>query len=336
MAEPIWKDYFVDLGAPASAGAGVAFYIYSQDKSATIFQGVSYPKPGASTAVVRINDICADYIARYFLEQENPAMPAKPTFKVYSGVPGSGTQKASVQFYANWSYDYLYNPSVSGQNFPITLDFGAGQYIPVTLYSGSLGTATIYYANGTTASCTPTKYRGGDYNNDYNLDFLIQMEYFGDSYVIPLGDYPGVVKVVYKGRTWLKSTKCPRYALYYANAYGGWDSLAVDGHTTESDSLTRHTTALSYDNRSSKARGKFNHLNEIKKTFEFWTGWLNLQQSERMHNLLNSPAVYVHDLISGFVYPLVLTNPRTEYKNAPGKLYAYKIEAELAQDRIRR
>lgn len=336
MAVPIWKDCYIDLGAPASAGAGVPFYIYAVAKSAIIFQGVSYPKPGETNAVARINDICADYIARYFLEQEDPEMPAKATFQVYATTSGSAVLKGSAEFYNDWSYDPQYNPATDGQNFPVVLTFGPRQYIPVTLFSGSLGTATIYMANGMTYTCTPTKMRGGDFNNDYNLDFLRTMQYFGDSYIIPMGDYPGAVKVVYNGRTWLASKACPRYALYYANAYGGWDALPVEGKTTRADALTHHDVALVYDNRQTSARGKRTQVNEIRRTFEFWTGWLNAQQSERMHHLLNSPAVYMHDLESDLVYPVVLTHSTTEYKDTPGQLYAYKIEAELAQDRIRR
>lgn len=336
MAEPIWKDYIVDLGAPATSGAGVPFYIYSNDKSATIFQGLAFPRPGASTAKTRINDICADYIARYFLEQEDPAMPAKPTFTVYATTSGSPVQKAQVQFYNDWSYDPLFNPATDGLNFPIVLAFGPGQYIPVTVYSGSPGTATVYMENGQTFTITPTKARGGDFNNDYNLDFLREMEYFGDSYVIPLEDFPGAVRVTYGGRTWVASQLCPQYALYYANAYGGWDALALEGHTIKADAVTHHDTEIAYDNSVPTARGRKTYVNELARTFEFWTGWLDAQQSARMHNLLNSPAVFVHDLETGLIRPVVLTGPTTEYKDTPGKLHAYKIEARLAQERIRR
>ena len=336
MAEPIWKDYFVNLGTPASAGAGVPFYIYCTPKTANIFQGVAYPKPGESTAVVRINDICANYIYHYFLEQSDPSMPAKANFKVYAGTVGYGTQKASVDFYNNWSYDPLYNPATDGQNFPVVLTFAPGQLIPVTLYSGSLGTATIYMENGMTYSCTPTKMRGGDFNNDYNLDFLLEMQYFGDSYVIPMADYPGAVRVVYKGRTWKVSKHCPQYALYYLNAYGGWDALPIEGRTIKSDAITRYTTEQAYDNRQPSARGKTNYLNELKHSYEFHTGWLTAAQGELMHNLLNSPSVFVHDLVTGMVWPLVLTNSTTEYKDRHGILHSYVIEAELAQNRLRR
>ena len=53
-----------------------------------------------------------------------------------------------------------------------------------------------------------------------------------------------------------------------------------------------------------------------------------------MHHLLNSPTVYLHDVVKGKVYPIVLTGSVTEHKN--NRLNQYAIEAELAQDRIRR
>ena len=336
MAEPIWKDYFVDLGAPASSGAGVPFYIYCTPKGSNIFIGTAYPKPGESTAVVRINDICANYIYHYFLEQSDPSMPAKANFKVYAGAVGSGTQKASVDFYNNWSYDPLYNPAADGMNFPVVLTFGARELLPVTVYSGNPPTARVYVENGLDYIVTPTKMRGDDFNNDYNLDFLREMQYFGDSYVVPMSDFPGAVKVVMGGKTYLKSKYCPQYVLYYLNSYGGWDALPVEGRTAKSDTVTHYTTERVYDNRQTSARGKTNYLNDLKRTFEFHTGWLTAAQSARMHNLLNSPSVFVHDMESDLIWPLVLTNSATAYKEQHGILHSYTIQAELAQERTRR
>lgn len=336
MAEPIWRDYFVDLGAPAAGAPGVPFYIYSVAASAIVFQGVSYPRPGESTAKARINDICADYLAHYFMEQENAARPSRATFKVYSTASGSPVEKASVEFFNDWSYDPDYDPAADGLNAPIVLTFAPLQFIPVSLYSGSIGTARIWTDNGMVYGYPPVKYRGADFNNDYNDDFLIAWEYYGDSYVIPLMDFPGAVRVEYGGRVWTPSKACPQFVLYYVNAHGGWDALPVEGRTVQADAVTRHTAGVEYDNRRTETRGKRNYVNELKHTFEFWTGLLNERQAAMMHHLLNSPAVYVHDMESGHISPLVLTGSTTEYKNGAPGLYSYKIEAELARDRVRR
>ena len=138
------------------------------------------------------------------------------------------------------------------------------------------------------------------------------------------------------GKTYLASKYCPRYVLYYLNAYGGWDALPVEGKTRESDSVSHYNNEMVYDNTDPSARGKENYLNELKHTFEFCTGWLNNQQSSKMHHLLNSPSVFVHDMESDLIRPVVLTNTSTEYKNDKSSWQSFTIEAELAQSRIRR
>ena len=57
-------------------------------------------------------------------------------------------------------------------------------------------------------------------------------------------------------------------------------------------------------------------------------------QSELMPQLLNATTVYVHDTKTNEVLPLVLTNSSTEHKQ--NGLNQYTIEADLAQNRLRR
>ena len=62
-------------------------------------------------------------------------------------------------------------------------------------------------------------------------------------------------------------------------------------------------------------------------------------EASRMHHLLNSPNVYLLDMETDEMMPVVLTNTTTEYKTYKGnggKLVNYTIEATLAQERIRR
>lgn len=330
MANPIWQDYYVDLGAPVTPGAGVAFSIYAVAQSATIYNGTAFPRPGEANAVVRINDICADYIAQYFLTAPDPQLPAVAEFQVYAGA----TLIDTAEFYNNWSYDPLFDPDQDGLNHPVVLTFAPLQFIPVSILSGAPGTATITMQNGQIFTYTPVQVRGGDFADDFNEDFLQALQYFGDAYVIPMQDFPGAAKVEYGGRTWHASRACPRWVLYYGNAYGGWDALPVEGKATRTDALTRHTAGQAYDNRNTTGRGLRNYVNEIRPAWEFWTGWLTAGQSARMHNLLNATSVFLHDMESGIVRPVVLTNTATEYKD--GRLVAYSINAQLAQDRIRR
>lgn len=337
MAVPIWKDQYINLGAPAQSGEGVPYYIYCVAKGEVIYQGIAFPKPDATNAVIRINDICADYLHSYFLVQDSPTMPARVTFRVYTTTGGSETLAASVEFYNDWSYDPLYDPESDGMNFPAVRTFGAFEMIPLTLWDGDPSPATIYMENGQTRSYTPVKMlAGADFDSDYNHDYLRTMQYLADSYVLPMSQFLGAARVVMNGITYLASKYCPRYVLYYLNAYGGWDALPVEGKTRISDSVTHYTSEMVYDNAGVNRRGKENYVNELKHTYEFCTRWLTNEQSALMHHLLNSPSVFVHDMETRLIRPLVLTNGATEYKQQKGGWLSYTIEAELAQSRIRR
>ena len=59
MAHPIWKDYFVNLGSDATAEYRIRV---NSTSGPIIYQGVAHMRPGATSIVVRINDVCADYM----------------------------------------------------------------------------------------------------------------------------------------------------------------------------------------------------------------------------------------------------------------------------------
>jgi hypothetical protein len=55
-----------------------------------------------------------------------------------------------------------------------------------------------------------------------------------------------------------------------------------------------------------------------------------------MHHLTGSTFVYLHDITTGRVHPVTLTASSAERKTRAGVLHFYEIEAQLAQERIRR
>lgn len=133
--------------------------------------------------------------------------------------------------------------------------------------------------------------------------------------------------------------ECRSHALYYRNAYGGWDAFLVEGTVSERDALTRHTMKRPYDNRQTSSRGTYNFSNEITKSWNLKTGWLSDEESGLMHHLLNSTEVWLHDLVKDKIYPVVLTSTETEhktYRTNGNRMNQYEIEVQLAQERERR
>lgn len=324
---PIWKDLDITLGSAVSNG--LTFQVYDSELY-TIYTGKAYPRPNASFIITRINDVVAPLLTRGLTFLGETDSPVRIISVYVNGSAVSVTQ----EIWADWSYDGAFSPENDGLNFPICDILLPGQYVPHTAVADDYYLFTLQVVGAS----------AGSYNADFNEDFAItgdveeEVEVANDGRFqtawLDLSDYPTATQVEVGGHTYRVGGGCGQFALYYVNAYGGWDTLAVLGKTKTTDAVAHHTTEKVYNNGQTYHRGKVNYVNELTRRFTFYTHWLTEEQSARMHHLLNSPTVYLHDVVKGKVYPIVLTGSVTEHKN--NRLNQYAIEAELAQDRIRR
>lgn len=343
---PIWKDYFVTLGA----GDVIPFRIRVQDQSGDIiYNGKSHIKPGETNNSIRINDICADYLTNALptiSQAEFSALSFPLNFVVEAflktapdDVPGWNLA-GQVQFINDWSYDDSYNPATMGMSFPVNSRIDSRQWLVFTAYNASSITATLTFTDGTTSQVIIPVEISADFSDDFNTDFARSARGAGSgTAVFDLSAWNNVAKVSIENKTWEVVTDCKEWVLYYVNAFGGWDSLLIEGLTSERDLLTRHTREMEYDNRQIQNRGRQNFVNEISKIYTLNTSWLSDDESARMHHLLNSTEVYLYNINSGDMIPVILNNTTTEYKTYKGnggRLVNYTIEATIAQERIRR
>lgn len=343
MAVPIWKDYYFTINKTSAE-----FRLRLNNSSgAIIYTGKAVARPNESSIKIRVNDICADYIKRTLpvWGQEFSPQAFTTTFLLQYLNGAVWTSAGSVEFLDDWSYDYHYLASRDGFSFPINPLVEGRQYLVISLStSANSVNATIRFKNGGSATQVVTIRRTADFNNDFNSDFaLFEMIATGNSTgtaVIDLSNFSNVASVTISGRTFpVDSSSCHNYALYYVNAYGGWDSLLLTGRVSEQDNYTRHNQSVEYDNTTIEGRGTKNFTNEIDKTFTLQTGWIDELGASRMHHLLGSILVYLHDLNTGDIMPVVLTNADCPFKTYGGegnRLINYTIEATLAQVRIRR
>ena len=336
---PIWKDYFVTLGMRAV----IPFRIRVQDQNGDIiYNGKSHIKPGETNNSIRINDICADYLTNALpaLSQAEFSALSFPLNFVVETFLEYWTIAGQVQFMNDWSYDDSYNPATMGMSFPVNGRIDSRQWLVYTAYNASTITATLTFTDGTTYQVIIPVEISADFSDDFNTDFARSARAAGSgTAVFDLSAWDNVASVTINGKTWEVVTDCREWVVYYVNAYGGWDSLLIEGNTIETDSLKRHTREMEYDNRSIQNRGTQNYVNEITKSFTLHTSWLSDDESARMHHLLNSTEVYLYNINSGDMIPVILNNTTTEYKTYKGnggRLVNYTIDATLAQDRIRR
>lgn len=334
--QAIWKDRYVDLGSDAS----ISYRIKVGDN--VIYLGKAYKRPGADSIVIRINDVCADYI-----ENVLPTLSAAQftalgdvAFVTEAEESSSWVEKDSVTFINDWSYDYDHNVETDGLSVPIRTDVDARQLLLFSVFNSSEVTATFHYLDGTSSVQIIPIEITDDYDSSFNIDFSHSLRgAMSGTAVIDLSTHPDVVSVDINGETFNVIGSCSKFAFYYINAYGGWNSLLVNGNSSESDNLTRHIKEHYYDNTNAMNRGSDNYLNEIVKNYTINTGWMSNEESMKMHHLLNSTKVYLYDFAKAQMIPVNITNTLTEYKTIKGnqgQANNYTIECSVAQTRIRR
>ena len=315
---PIWKDKIVDLGSST-----VEFRITSG--GSTIYSGKAVSRPGESTAKIRINEICADFLSSSlptFTDRTFSPM-SLPSFVVQKKSGSSWSTVETVDFYPDWSYDYQFTGDIL--SFPINGRVDSRMMIFTSKKNITSATVSASYKkkSGTTTSRTTTV---SPTPNNGTCAFLANA--VSDTIQITVNS--NVYKVV---------TDCAKYALYYVNDFGGWDQFLIEGNDLEVDNLTRFISERGYNNTSQANAGRVNYVNEITKGWTFNTGWMNDTAGARMHHLINSCLVYLVEISTRYTYPVIITSNSCEYKtykNQGRQVVNYSFTVELAQNRIRR
>ena len=340
MYYPIWKDLPVTLRKESQEEYVDFSIIYRSAPVAAsavqIYSGRAYPLSGNSVDL-RINDICADYM-------KNPMPPL-----VHGGVASAygvftvfnrSEPVQTMAFTNDWSYDYGHDPAAMGMAFPINGRIDARQWLLYTAYDTTQVEFSIILKDGTVISKVLPLVETADYNDDYNEDYSkTEAAAITGTMAIDMNEWPDAAEVHIGNTIYRVVDTCCRYALYYVNAYGGWDSMLVEGGVNEKDTLTRHTSMRAYDNRDIINRGTFNYANEVVKQWTLRTGWLTDEQSSRMHHLLNATNVCLYDFERQEMIPVMLTGTDTDYKtyrNSGNRLFNYEMTVQLAQARMRR
>lgn len=147
---------------------------------------------------------------------------------------------------------------------------------------------------------------------------------------------------IYCGNTgvaeyYIKDT-CASHALYYMNDMGGWDYLLVTGNVTREDSYERVSMTRTVSNLTNE-HGDIVVGETITRTWRLYTDYLTDAQWALMYQLYGSTKVYLHDLDSGEITPVTITDNRATYKTFAnqGKKKSYaEINVKAAQPRYRR
>lgn len=286
----------------------------------TIFSGHAVRRPGQSQLLVRINDICADFLDHALPSVAEEASLSDPCSTTFVVKDSGGNTVDTVEFLADWSYDYAH--SVTSLADPVNGRVSSGQALIASVYSSSNVTASLVYAGGSTGTETILS-SGGPVQ----------------AISLPLDDYMNLERVTVAGKMYTVVPACHRFALLYVNAFGGWDTLLMEGRSGEVDGYARNTMKQRYNNADRSDRGTVEYVNEVTRRWTLRTGWLTDDHAARMHHVLGSVLVYLYDIPGQELLPVVITDQECEYKTyrgQGGQMVGYTVNVELAQEMIRR
>jgi len=333
---PIWKRVEYDLKHEAHlTGDSVRYRIRVIDdiqdagdptEGEVIHEGIATTSTaGGQSIIISPNEVAADYLSAPFQNTTGGGWHSQLLGRYfcldYWDTDGLWIAQTYWAIYADWSYDYDFDIEAMGLSHPIRAVAVPNQWLVASVVDWDDQRQVNFlltYANGTTQTIAQDLFRAADFNSDFNADFAISAgEYNVAGYAaLYLGAYAGLVKVqvVYPAATDIilaeykvAEQACKRYALYYRNAYGGMDSLLLDG-VQRKENYARSTITRKIDNSVRGARAIQNYRNGLTEGWELRLNNLTDAEAARMHHLVGSTEVYLCDLIADTLTPLVLTD----------------------------
>lgn len=323
---PIWQSYPVKIDTRLS-------YVNYQIKTdgALVYSGKAYATPKSEYAEVDLSKICASH-----LNSSMEKIFGNPSdFNINESVKSfemfvNGQIWGSFLFFN--SYAYKSNPEYTedGNNAiilwnPIRHVYDSRQYIIFSFFA-PINTSTYEYTftfgKYNPMSVTPKR---GVFEGKKQYTALLKVPSSGADYISVFGENIPITKT------------CCKYCLYYQNALGGWDSLLLHGTDKQTDKISGYKAVKPIDN-TTKEFGTKKYINIITPTYKLNTDLLTDDEASRMHNLIESTEVYLHDLEEDTIIPVNITNSTCEYKtfnNNGKKLFNYTVECEFAQPKIR-
>ena len=302
---PIWKDY----SNSATTDSFIEYHINLDGD--IIYSGKAYKYPDNSKITWSINEAVSNYLGNgiYFTDgiHQIPDYSKDFFMEVNTG------DKYIETFYNSWAYkdtDYWLSD-------PIDFRVDQRQWLPVSFLSTNYDQITV---NG--------------------IVYAALKENDGWTVMTRLGKYildcnAGVSVIGADGNRLNYKIASGDYVLYYSNAYGGWDSLLCNGTSRKTDNIEH----LNYRRKSANQSqfSKINYQNNITPTWSLNTG-INIDGS-KMYHLLESTMVYLHNLETNEIIPVVITNSSCDYLNYTNngkKPYYYTITVEESNQKLRK
>ena len=322
----VWKNKFVRIETQTNS---ISYHI--KHNGNIIYAGKAYVLPNTNFVEIDISKICANYINSTF---EN-TIDTKAMFNKVNGVNTfelyvNNTFYSAYMFYNDYSYSVQIPNTVYNDNLYITLSdpisnlLDSRQYICYSFFNASeSGEFELGYT-----------FRKRPPGKPQTFTATLQGR---QQYVVFRKVISNCISFNILNASYAINNTCNKYCLYYQNAYGGWDSFLIDGNDKRTDKITSYKYIKSANN-TTRQFGSKKYLNVITPSYTLFTHYLTDEEASKMHHLLESTEVYLHNLEEDEIIPVNITNSSCEYKtfsNNGKKKFYYQIEVEESQERVR-
>ena len=131
---------------------------------------------------------------------------------------------------------------------------------------------------------------------------------------------------------------CGKYAIYYLNAFGGWDSFLFEGKCRKYDTFTQYEYNRTFNNTTIDFE-RNRYISEVEGVYELSTGILTDEEAANFSfNLIGTNQAYLHNMETDEIFPVMIDESSIEYKTYRNdkKMVEYTIRVKSSQNRIRR
>lgn len=327
MAIPIWKD---TTASYVTMGDSQAFTISVDGK--TIYNGRLVKKPGAVGLTTYVNRLVKDFLsAKIDFVRGQIIHPQDNYVREFTISPATTAGVSAYKFYCDYGYEEggVADNALSVISRPLLNVVDPRQIFFCTfadLSDNTTHSVKVRLRNGKRilAESLPNKVQ----------TFTLQLyAYMADNIIEIYDDMASKVLASYEVRN-----TCAEYCLYYLNAHGGYDHLLINGTSKRSDNIKRTEITRMVDNTTLN-HGRTDVHTEITRTWRLNTGHLTDAQWAKTHHLLGSTHVFLHNLDSGEIVPVVIKANKADfntYRNNGRKMSQLSIDVEESTKRERR
>lgn len=330
---PVWQDvYYTNTDMQQ-----LTYDIYDGDN--IIYSGRSIAEPNMGSINFTINGICSSYLNSHLPEGFKEGYFALNDYSKQFDIKGNNinnvyTTLGSYKLHNSYAYEptpkiFLCDPIKRNSKNEYRFEIDRRQYFITSIFNSSNKNISFEYF--TIGDKTTNQFTAIVDNTTQYL--IIDRENFQDDKVKFLRILSSEGEVVFS-----VVDTCYEYCLYYCNAYGGWDSLLIKGNAVKKDKIGSNYYTKSFNNNTTEFE-KNKYLNTINTEYQLYTDWFTDDEQSRLHHLLESTEVYLHNLNTDKIEPVNITNTQCEYKtftNNGKKKFYNTINVEVAQTKIRK